>query len=246
MKIYVITHKPFLEYTENSMYIPLLVGADYNNGLDFYEKDNSESDNISSKNPTFCELTGQYWIWKHSDEDIVGLCHYRRYFTKNSKLFSKTMILNGANVRKILSNYDVILPKKRVFSKDKLSSKDFFNKYHDENVWRLCKEIIADKYPEYLPSFKWFENENEGYCYNMLVSNKELFDSYSSWMFDILFELEEKIDFSKYDDYNKRMIGFVSERLINVWVHRNKLRVKEIPVVFTESESNLKKIVRSL
>jgi hypothetical protein len=80
----------------------------------------------------------------------------------------------------------------------------------------------------------------------MLISKKSLFDNYSEWLFDILFELEQEVDLSKYDDYNKRMIGFVAERLINIWIHQNRLSVKEMPVVFTESNSRIKHFFKNL
>ena len=38
-------------------------------------------DCISPRNKHYSELTGWYWIWKNVfDVDILGLCHYRRYF----------------------------------------------------------------------------------------------------------------------------------------------------------------------
>ena len=246
MSIYIVTHKGFSNYTKDYLYKPLLVGAYKNVGPNSYLKDNSDTDNISEKNQTFCELTGQYWIWKHSDDDIVGLCHYRRYFTKNSKVLSKTLTLSSSDIKGYLQNYDVILPTKRKFSKDGLTAKEFFNKFHDEDVWDKCKTIIQQRYPEYSQSFDWFENETEAYCYNMLISKKSLFDNYSEWLFDILFELEQEVDLSKYDDYNKRMIGFVAERLINIWIHQNRLSVKEMPVVFTESNSRIKHFFKNL
>ena len=64
----------------------------------------------------------------------------------------------------------------------------------------------------------------------MFISSKKIFDDYYNWLFDILFELESKIDISNYDDYNKRIFGFLSERLFNVWVKYQDLKLKEVPV----------------
>lgn len=54
---------------------------------------------------------------------------------------------------------------------------------------------------------------------------KSLCDRYCSWLFDILFELEKRIDVSSYDMYQKRVFGFLSERLFTVWLHHENLRV---------------------
>ena len=37
-------------------------------------------DNIDALNPWYCELTGLYYMWKHSTAKYVGLEHYRRFF----------------------------------------------------------------------------------------------------------------------------------------------------------------------
>lgn len=47
--------------------------------LDMYS--DNEGDNISEKNPWYCELTVLYWLWKNVDADYKGLIHYRRTFT---------------------------------------------------------------------------------------------------------------------------------------------------------------------
>lgn len=239
MKIFIITHKKFKNVVKKEAYIPLLVGADWNEGEECYLKDNSIVDNISNKNRSFCELTGAYWIWKAVDEDIVGLCHYRRYFCKTKKVFQKQTILKESSISNILSNYDIVLPSKGHYEYEDKTAREFFAQQHDIEVWEKCKKIISEQTPEYLPDFEWFENEKSGYCYNMMITNKKLFDEYHEWLFQILFKLESVTDISKYNNYNARMYGFVSERLVNVWVHHHHLKVKEMPVYNTDSHGLL-------
>ena len=73
MTVYVITHKPF-DYAQklSKGYVPMMVGANFNDNPRNYLTDNT-MDNISDKNPQYCELTGLYWIWKNSHANKVGL-----------------------------------------------------------------------------------------------------------------------------------------------------------------------------
>lgn len=246
MKLYVATHKSYNQVQDADLYQPILVGANKNSGEKHYLKDNQGDDNISDRNFTFCELTGLYWIWKHSNEDVVGLCHYRRYFGKNRRFFKQSAILTKQDIAKELEAVDIILPLRGMNEYNGHTAKDFFNLQHDETVWDNCRKIISEQCPEYLASFDWFENEEIGYCYNMFIMSKELTDDYCSWLFPILFELDKTIDYSKYTNYNTRMIGFVAERLINVWVHQKGLRVKEYPVFSTEEPNVFVKARRKL
>ena len=50
----------------------------------------------------------------------------------------------------------------------------------------------------------------------MMIMKKKYFDEYCEWLFDILFELEKRLDISGYSDYDARVFGFVSERLLDV------------------------------
>jgi hypothetical protein len=56
---------------------------------------------------------------------------------------------------------------------------------------------------------------------------KPLFDDYCSWLFAIFSEMEKRIDVSGYDDYHKRIFGFISEGLLLVYITARSLRVKE-------------------
>ena len=51
-----------------------------------------EGDNIDFLNPWYCELTGLYYLWKHVDDEIVGLEHYRTYFWKDGHPINETQI----------------------------------------------------------------------------------------------------------------------------------------------------------
>ena len=70
---------------------------------------------------------------------------------------------------------------------------------------------------------------------------KDKFDAYCEWLFDILFELEKRLDISDYSDYDARVFGFVSERLIDPWIETNNVNYKEIPYVFMEEQNWFKK-----
>ena len=51
-----------------------------------YEGDDSGI-SISDKNLYYSELTGIYWVWKNTKQDITGCCHYRRYFSAQKEPF---------------------------------------------------------------------------------------------------------------------------------------------------------------
>ena len=72
MSIYIMTHKKFEPFTNSTDYKTMLVGADFNKADRTYIKDNSFIGNISNKKAAFCELTGAYWMWKQSNEEILG------------------------------------------------------------------------------------------------------------------------------------------------------------------------------
>ena len=59
----------------------------------------------------------------------------------------------------------------------------------------------------------------------MIITRKNIFDDYCKWLFDVLFEVEKRVDISDRDDYQKRIFGFLSERLIKVWLIKNEYKV---------------------
>ncbi|CAM2761105.1 DUF4422 domain-containing protein [Hathewaya histolytica] len=237
IKILVATHKKY-NMPKESMYLPIHVGCEGKKDLG-YTGDNT-GDSISLKNPNYCELTGLYWAWKNLKCEYIGLCHYRRYFT-NSNLFRRILnknnkmdlILSKLEIENLLKEYDIVLPKKRNYYIETIES-HYKNAHHIKDL-EETKEIISEIYPDYISSFDKVMKWKKLHLYNMFVMDKEGFDKYCEWLFNILFELEKRVDISSYDNYQKRIYGFLSERLFNVWIVKNKKMVCEMDVVNMEN-----------
>lgn len=216
VEIYAVTHKEIEKIPKERILIG--VGNNRNNrSVLFYD---NTGENISEKNDSYCELTALYWIWKNSNADIVGLEHYRRFFWSNS-LFRRTPL----SIKQMLSRlrkYDIIVAKGRTEGK---SLYEHYKSNHIIDDLDKCIRIIDEKYPEYKESCKKVLESPNGCFYNMFVMKKQLADQYCEWLFDILFELEKEIDLSNRDAYQERVFGFLSERLFNIWIDKQNLKV---------------------
>ena len=232
--IYIITHKkvpirpPFW-----SGHQLLQVGAA--TGGQIYPLTDAVGEHISGKNKTFCELTGLYWIWKNRRDDIIGLVHYRRFFVRNvwhkiaGRIPVELRLVTMGRARKILENCDMIVPKKFCYGTTVWEN---YSREHHECDLVTIEQIISERCPEYLPAFREILHGNEIYGCNMFVAKAELVDKYCSWLFEILFEAEQRIDISEYTPYQQRVFGFLSERLFNVYLRHHRLSVCEIAVDF--------------
>ncbi len=238
IKIIIATHKEY-EMPKDKMYLPLHVGSEGKKDLG-YVKDNT-GDNISQKNPFFCELTGLYWAWKNLDSDYIGLAHYRRHFclkNKSKKKYENVLTLEQAD--KLLNDIDVILPKKRKYYIETMYS----HYKHTMYVEPLDKtgEIINNKYPEYYDEFEKLKKRRSGHMFNMFIMKKNIFDDYCKWLFDILFELEKRIDSNEYDNFHARFYGRISELLLDVYLRKNNIKYKEINFIYMEKINKIAKV----
>ena len=242
IKVIVAAHKKY-QMPKDTMYIPVQVGAEGKNIIEEYKQD-SEGENISNKNPYYCELTGLYWAWKNLEADYIGLVHYRRYFTKNVKIQKNEKekfknVLSKKEADKILDKVDVILPRKRRYYIENM-----YDHYkHTLYIEPLDKtrEIIEEKYPEYLEEFEKLHQRTSAHMFNMLIMKKEILNGYCNWLFDILFELEKRVDSSQYDTFHSRFYGRVSELLLDVWINKNGIKYEEVKVIDMQNVNWLKK-----
>ena len=84
--------------------------------------------------------------------------------------------------------------------------------------------------------------------FNMMIMERELFNDYCVWVFDILFELRKRLGEEGLTPYQSRYCGRISEIIFNVWllqqVKNGRLKpseIKEIPIVMTEKVNWRKK-----
>ncbi len=250
VKIIITTHKQYRMPTD-PMYIPLYVGADLGrepdgDHKDFgYAKDNT-GDNISCLNASFCELTGLYWAWKNLEADYIGMVHYRRYlgFKKTKDPFDG--ILTYDQLAPYLGYKKIFVPRKRKYYIETLYS-HYAHTHYAEQLDKT-REIINEKYPEYLESYDHVIRQHSGYMFNIMIMDHGLLNSYCQWLFPVLFELQGRVKTQGLSYYQRRIYGRVSEILFNVWIDYQlengvlqKEEVMEIPCIYIEKVNWIKK-----
>lgn len=244
VRIAAVTHKPYA-MPEDPLYIPLMAGAarcPCPPGE--YVRDDT-GDNISDRNGGFSELTGLYWLWKNHaehfpDADYLGLCHYRRYFAV-VKGFRK-QILSGKDAEVLVHRCAVTLPKRRNYLIESNYSQ-YAHAHHAQDL-DMTRQIICERYPDYAGAYDGRMKMRSGHRFNMFIMSRDMLDSYCEWLFDILFELESRLDTAGYTGRDRRVFGLVSERLLDVWIDKNRIQYREQPYIMTEKEGLLLKGLR--
>lgn len=247
IKIFICAHKE-VELPHHPYFLPVQAGAALREAIPGYQPDN-EGENISVKNPHFCELTCHYWAWKNlKDVDIIGLNHYRRYFDfqkkwpqfSADKRFIRTddflrQPYHFPDLEQLLKQYDIILPVARHW---RVSNTRQYGEYHIAKDWETLRQIIKEHSPQYIPAFeKTMDHSNVSVGYNMFITNWKYFDAYSTWLFDILFDVERRVP-PLDDPIQSRIYGYMSERLINVFCEHHHLRILHVPLIMPLDECN--------
>lgn len=230
IKVFIATHKLY-GMPKDSLYLPVQAGAALHMKLP-YQSD-AQGESISVKNPNYCELTVLYWAWKNTSADYMGLCHYRRYFK------GADGPITGAELRNVLKNVDVVLPKPRNYFIETNYSQ-YIHAHHEEDLIQT-KRILQEKHPECCEHWDRVMQRTVGHRFNMFIMKEERFHQYCQWLFDILFELEKRLDISNYSVNDARVFGFVAERLLDIWLETNGIVYQELPVYETEKVNWLKK-----
>lgn len=207
-----------------------------NNTIDSDTLKDNIGDNISEKNPYYCELTVHYYAWKNTNADYLGFFHSRRYISFNRQ----SLVDKGYSKRKLPKPYIVKdFPTKELLEKNGYDKENIISllkiypiigvipekmpettyehlirtQKNGKTEFKLIEEKLKLNYPEFLPAFNEYMSSRYLYFCNMYVMHRDIFDKYCSWLFDIL----EYVD-TNMPQRIERDDGMMAERLFGVFM----------------------------
>lgn len=238
ISIFVACHKPTY-VLENPLLIPIQVGTELADQCYPGMRYDNEGDNISVKNPEYCELTAQYWVWKNIESEYYGFFHYRRYlsFAKIYPVKRDGTLQRGRracpyveldDIREDLSKFCLDaetmgreIPQYDLLTvlREKINTTVYgqYCQYHSMKSLDLVLDILLRKYPTYKAATEHYMNSKEIYYMNMYIMKKELFHEYMNWLFDILNEFEHSMDTGSVQEREPRLMGYLAERLFGIF-----------------------------
>ncbi len=226
------------ETIDNPLYIPVRCGAVYDKRENISMLGDDTGENISERRTTFNEFTVLYWAWKNVEADYYGLCHYRRYIAfpestltpdpYGNVLFDSfdcdsvyvAGLLNQRLMRRTIARSDMIISEPYdVTYRNFANIREHYVEVPTQHAKDLevAVQVIKDCCPEYLEAAEEYFNGKLFYPCNLFLMKREIFDEYCNWIFPILFELEKRIDITNYDETERRVVGFLGERLLGVF-----------------------------
>lgn len=234
IKILVACHKADSNIRQDDIYMPIQVGKALHPELDLGFQCDNTGDNISEKNGSYCELTALYWAWKNlKDLDYIGLCHYRRYFDYNEK-----------NIIKDLEKYDVIALAPKVSPYPSWMDLSLLLSMEDVTI-AIINLLKFDKSYQNDILKCMYQSNKTSQC-NMFIMKWSTFDSYCSFLFNYLAELEKVLKIHSYTRL-RRNIGYIAENFQGVYFTHNNLKVKYVnKFEFIGREGRLKSKLREI
>ena len=136
-------------------------------------------------------------------------------------------ILTKQEAQTLLEDADVIVPTPRWYLIETNYSQ-YVHAHHTRDL-TVTRQVIAQLHPAFLPAYDRVMARRWGRRFNMFIMRREPFEGYSAWLFSVLFPLEQRLG----PDMPPRTIGFIAERLMDVWLEKNQPRIRQLRVLHT-------------
>lgn len=252
IQLFVSCHKTFPVH-RNMLLHPIHVGAALaaDSIAGFLRDDTGE--NISTLNRRYCELTGQYWVWKNVEADYCGFFHYRRYLYPDMVTRRPYIIrpaptevelehLGFREFPQLIGQYDLIAP---IGEDMYISVREHYASapFHHAKDLSLVEQIIREQHPDYIPAMERYLSNSVCYFGNIFIMAWSVFEDYCRWLFAILAEFDHCADVTDYDPQELRVDGYLAERLFGIYYthRRGELRILELPRVHFEQGDRLRR-----
>ena len=166
-------------------------------------------------------------------EKAINLLTPNSYSKKINKL-SKYLTQFDADVESELKGYDIALPKPIVMNR---TLREQYADYHDVSHYDEMGRVIKLLFPEKWSSFEDASERNTFFIANMFIFSRKYFDQFCEFVFPVLFELEKRLIIPD-DSYQKRVFGYLGERLVTIFVNYiskvDKVSVKYFDLLNTD------------
>ena len=176
-----------------------------------------EGDNIDFLNPWYCELTGIYYLWKHCDDDIVGLEHYRTYFWKDGHP------INEEQIKEELTKGDIICGGYNCSNNGAKTLRPGLttNSKHTDESFLKTVELFDKKFSDYLRNY-W--NGHRFWCCNIFIGSSKILNEWMKFFFDVIIEFEKKHPIGPATKTLRRE-GYFAEYTFGAWLEYNGYKI---------------------
>ena len=213
---------------------------------DFGYLGDDTGDNISRLNPFLDEITALYWIWKNTRHTHTGFVHYRRFFTSTKQeVFDVGKILSAEEILKLLNEYDIIVQNAGMTERTQRELMILSTGQPDLiNVTeKIIRKHLIRIQPDYLDAFDDVLNDVILFTCAIHITRRNIFNAYCEWLFSFIIdatkEIRDKIEVNgkgleEMGHAYSRVAGYFAERMLTVWLMKNHLRIKTLPIMFRE------------
>ncbi len=204
-------------------------------------------DNISDKNPYYCELTAHYHAWKNVSADHYGFCHYRRFFCADETVRPPYIAVDSIRSEhmerllgterlwtELVGSYDIIAPRSEDMG---LAAGEHYrtSRFHYAGDLELFIGILKERHPRFSEAADLYLSQNRQYFCNMFIMKKELFMQYCEVLFGILDEFDKRktLHGSFQADRTDGYLGEIFTGIFITYCRADGARIKELARIDT-------------
>ena len=263
------------ETIDNPLYIPVRCGAVYDERENVEMLGDDTGDNISEKRNSFCELTVQYWAWKNVKADYYGLCHYRRYLVFSDKRFEvdehgkqhvvrkyigqssrELGLCDEELMREVIGEYDAVVIEPIDIGKVDTPKgrkgtviehwKSWSNVIIENSTIDALIRTVQEKKPGFSDALMEYLSNSEYYGFNCFILKRKFFFELCAIEFEILAELEKRLNTEHYSTDMMRTLGFMGEIISGAYIHslitKRGVKAKNVQFAYFENTEKIEEL----